>query len=540
MMIGVMAAAFLTILFFPFLMVKKLKFEDGKETSLIVRNDNVKDPRYFAKSFIQKFDEGMKTENGTKFLKLSKAEDLLIWNGSFELDKKISKIMLVDAEATLPKGTKAQKEIYAKQNLTIESKSTIRACASAKCLFLDEQVEVIRWVDAKEHLVAKKNCNLGVSATAEIRVVVEPQCEFRRLYAPIIEVKKYIPMVDNFKDEIIVNRIAPVYKKTKRDIRMVDDSQELKGTIISKTDVEIGAGAIVYGDVKSEHTVHIRKGAIVTGNVFAEDAVIMEKESKVLGNVFAMGNVYIGPDARVGIIGRTKSVVSRNNMVLAQGAVIYGYVCTDVSGATVSASDFEYEVKRYENIKIKDSAATPAKDFERIVCKKTEQGYIYFDDVNEFNDIDYYGFRDNDNMRGIIVPDGAEEINESMFFDCSELEYVKIPASVKKIGDFAFFSCRKLKRIDIEPDSQMEEIGEYAFSECDSLEEVTIPHVELVKAAAFRRNPNLKCVKIMDKNVDIICSDLAFQDCDQLQENEFMTADCVTIKRLQDGFGNTN
>lgn len=508
------------ILFFPFLMAYFVKYDDGRETSLIVRNDNVKDPRYFSKSFKAKIKEGLADRKSELYVKLSKPEEIIFWKSNFKYDKKLDKLIYIADDTKIDDKNTFVKEIYAKDNVKFGTKDKIRAIAGEKNVHLGEGTTIYRWADAEETMVVEKFSKLGISTTAGERLIVEPQCQFGRLFAPRVEIKNSILIEHEAgKDEVIVNQIAPLYKKIVRDIECVEDGTEFRNTVITRKKLVVGAGAIVYGDIKSDKSVHIKKGAIVTGNVFAENAVIIEDGAKILGNVFGNESVYIGPNVRIGITGRIKSAVSREDMVVAEGAVIFGYVGTENKGKTVKAEDFALEVKDNENIQIEDVLVTPAMDFRRIHCKLDTKGYVHLENKEDFENIDDYGFRENDKLKGMIIPDGATIVNSSMFYGCKNLEYVRIPNTVKVIGDYAFYSCTKLKNVEFEPGTDLDTIGEYAFSECASLTKIELPKVSKIENAVFRNDVNLEEITVSPGMNGLDCSALAVHSCDNLKVN---------------------
>lgn len=519
-MLVIFSIIFVAILLFPFLMACFVKYDDGRETSLIVRNDNVKNPRYFSKSFKGKIKEALADRTSEWYVKLSKAEEILVWKRNAKYDKKLDKLIVITDDTEIDDKNTFLKEIYAKDNVKFGVKNKIRALAGDKDVRLGEKTTIYRWVDAEETLVAEKFSKLGVSATAGERLIVEPQCQFGRLFAPRVEIKNSILMVqETDKEEVIVNRIAPLYKKIQRDIECVEDGEELRKTVITRKKFVVGAGAVIYGDIKSDQTVHIKKGAIVTGNVFAENAIVIEDGARVFGNVFGNENVYIGPNVRIGITGRIKSVVSREDMVIAEGAVIFGYIGTEKKGKTVKAEDFALEVKDHENIKIEDVKVEPAIVFRRIHCELDGNGYVHLESREEFEDIDYYGFRENDKLKGMVIPDGVTIVNPSMFYGCENLEYVRIPNSVKVIGEYAFYSCTRLKKVEFEQETELERIGEYAFSECASLMSMHLPKVSKIENAAFRNDVNLEEITVYPGQDGLDCSALAVHHCDNLKVN---------------------
>lgn len=75
-----------------------------------------------------------------------------------------------------------------------------------------------------------------------------------------------------------------------------------------------------------------------------------------------------------------------------------------------------------------------------------------------------------------VVPEGVEEIGESAFYYCKNLEAIVIPEGMMYIGDWAFEECRSLVSVNIP--ASIEEIGTmgeiYVFSGCKVLEMINV------------------------------------------------------------------
>lgn len=115
-----------------------------------------------------------------------------------------------------------------------------------------------------------------------------------------------------------------------------------------------------------------------------------------------------------------------------------------------------------------------------------------------------------DEMTGIILPDGLEEIQDDAFLWDTKLENVTIPASVKKIGRTAFGQCHSLKEIVI-PSSALN-LGDNIFFECKNLASVTLPeNLDYIPAEMFYSCKSLSSIKLPAKLSRI--GDKAFYGC---------------------------
>lgn len=117
--------------------------------------------------------------------------------------------------------------------------------------------------------------------------------------------------------------------------------------------------------------------------------------------------------------------------------------------------------------------------------------------MNNFYDWeDYYEeahpFKENPNIKNIIIKNGITYIGSESFSNCTSLKSVSIPDSVTSIGKYAFYKCNKLKEIDI-PNS-IETIEEEAFAYCSAFTKITLPEslIELSETAFY------KCTSIIE------------------------------------------
>ena len=98
--------------------------------------------------------------------------------------------------------------------------------------------------------------------------------------------------------------------------------------------------------------------------------------------------------------------------------------------------------------------------------------------------IEAEAYKDNKEIRTVIIPNTVTTIGYKAFMDCDNLESVVIPDSVTVIDEMAFYSCDNLKSIEL-PDS-LKTFGNNAFGYCKNLTTVTIPGSVEVEAEEER------------------------------------------------------
>ena len=138
----------------------------------------------------------------------------------------------------------------------------------------------------------------------------------------------------------------------------------------------------------------------------------------------------------------------------------------------------------------------------------------------------------------LIIPEGATNIRNYAFYNCSSLTSINIPDSVSNIGSSAFYNCSNLTSINI-PDS-VSNIGNSAFSNCNSLASIIVSNentkyyssgnclIEIVTKTLILGCKN--SIIPTDGSVTIIGS-YAFSNCSSL--TSIIISDSITSIRQQ-------
>lgn len=124
-------------------------------------------------------------------------------------------------------------------------------------------------------------------------------------------------------------------------------------------------------------------------------------------------------------------------------------------------------------------------------------------DLMAFSNLEHYSFN-NTKIKEILLPDNINEIPESAFENCSELEYINIPEAVNYISNSAFKNCTNLKSVII--NSTDIKIASNAFAGCISLNCVI----------------NANSITSIGRNAFSNCNDLVFYDSDISESNPYL------------------
>ncbi len=114
-------------------------------------------------------------------------------------------------------------------------------------------------------------------------------------------------------------------------------------------------------------------------------------------------------------------------------------------------------------------------------------------------------FYNIDSITKITMPDTVEYINDSVFYDCNNLQAIHLSDNLKSIGEYAFYGCSALSNIKIPENVTL--ICEKTFSNCSSLESVVLSEgLCKIGSLAFASTPALTEIHI-PKTVTSLASD---------------------------------
>lgn len=339
--------AFIVMTMLPFML--SLGVPVNVKGTLVVRSDNKKDPRYFAKSFRSIMKKAFEESGEDGLLHLSKDEPYILGEelGKYVKSGRVDSLVLSSQNLETAEALTFEKEIYVGGEAKIASGSVLRAI-SAQNVTLGVNCRVYRWSDAEEKMAVLPGARLGSSCTSHQYLAISEGCSFLKLYAPTVEVLNRDQVVEAHKPESEQEEflMLPVMKDIVINWKKVNADDKVGYSIVTAYRLLVGNHAIVMGDIKSKKGVHLCRGAVVYGNVFAEKAIVIEEGCRIYGNVFSQDSVYVGSGCIIGRVGRTKSVIGRQGVILSEGAVIYGYVGCEHKGCTVEVGRFKKMIQK--------------------------------------------------------------------------------------------------------------------------------------------------------------------------------------------------
>lgn len=335
------AILFVLVLVLPFVPSFAELAMQRDASPLPIKNDYVRDPRYFAHSFRRIINENLGSRTAGRYeLQLSRREvvEVVDTAPACTNNEAYPYICYCASDLNIESEAAFLKEIYVRGDADFGARNSLRALACDGNIILRHDSTVLRWIDAEGSLRVGRDCNLGVSASCGTEMSLGSGCSFKRLYAfPVVAGGR-----EGLKDAVMVALEAdegPICEPY--DPAQLGDAElamanilpySRKATVITRVSLDIGDYSYIAGHVKSYGDLTLGKYVIVCGNVFVEGVLRVGEGCHIHGTVFSNGWIEIGVGAVVGDSGAIKSVVARKGIRLMSGAMVFGLVSTEGEG----------------------------------------------------------------------------------------------------------------------------------------------------------------------------------------------------------------
>lgn len=330
---------FLIMIIYPFWPGYKELKRGQDNDNLYIKKDYVKDPRYFGLSFrnlLEPFLGQISELSAGQTLEIDLSKKELIILGQIEKQQAFAedKITIFPEDTILlPKST-FLKEVYALKKLEAGEMCELRAVAIDDDGYLHQGVKIIRWIDTQGSLVVENDCDLGISASSETKLMLKGKnCIFKRLFAPIIEIGLAEEFVNDYGS--IELQKYPEYNDVDYDIEKIKENSVFVKNIVTHKKFVVHSSATIIGSVKAYKDMCLEENAKIFGNVFCERDLVIGNGCRITGTVFVQGCLKVGNNVVLGEKGKIKSVIVRKNIVFGTGIVIHGFVLTEGVGKTI-------------------------------------------------------------------------------------------------------------------------------------------------------------------------------------------------------------
>jgi predicted acyltransferase (DUF342 family) len=327
-------AAFLTLLFLPFLPgVLELRRKRDVDP-LPIQSDNTKDPRHFGRAFRALLERHVPDHAGPLPLKteikLRRTESLEVHEEvSVGPGEKSSSILVSTGNATIGRDARVG-EIYATGDARVKEAARIRGLACDGSLIMQPGCVVERWIDSEGNASVGAGCDLGVSASAGGRIKLASGCRFQRLWGLPISTGRAAR--SDAQDQ--TSEGPPLQDEVVWADKWLSfpPKSVIKSNVIAHGDVSVGADSVVKGSIKAHGDITLARGVTVEGNVVSRGSVRLERGVRVRGNIFVEKDLFIGPNARIGHRQGHKSAYSSGKITLSKGTMVYGRLFAESGG----------------------------------------------------------------------------------------------------------------------------------------------------------------------------------------------------------------
>ena len=510
----ILTITFFVLIFLP-IIVACIYYLATSGSVMSIRQDKVRDQRYFAHSFSRMIEKALPSAQDNT-LKLSREERFIDYEQlcALESDTAEQLVIIRDEDFESPENIKVyDKEVYFGGNAVFDTPEiSIRAAYSRQRMSLGNKTDVIRWVDAEDTLAVYDDCDLGVSATAGNQLSIGKNVKFRRLYAPVIYFGQYPDhLIDPLEGRDQLKFTLPLVSDKKKAKHVTNENATDLGTapysIVTPSKTLIVEDITLQGDIHAMGSVRICAGAGVLGNIFAEGSILLEAGCFVAGNVFSQEKLEIEQNVLIGKKGQAGSVISRGKMTIKENTVIYGYVSSEAGGTVCPI--YEQDTPRYEGE-------------YRFNTYETEYTDVAFKDLRDFELADDAAYRKNVSVRSAVLPEGAKSIRQSMFFGCENLVRMELPKSLTTIEDFGLADCGNLEDLTSFEETSLEELGVSALENCTKLKRLDFPvTIRHIGAASCAGLTELEHLMFAPGNKLTAVDDHAFRDCKKLKRLSF-------------------
>jgi predicted acyltransferase (DUF342 family) len=201
-----------------------------------------------------------------------------------------------------------EKEVYAAGNIKSGDRNSFRALLSNGDITLGDACDVARWAHSDASISVGRKNRLYGRVSAEIRICLQRDTRFGRMYAPAIHFGE-----SSRANSAPTPQAGALTEITKPD-RLVDQGAErwlIAGSL------EIPPASLHRGELVSTENLSVGATSRIEGSLKSNGMLQLGHEVCVTGAVVATGNVHVGRDCRI-----SGPVVSENRIVIASGSVI--------------------------------------------------------------------------------------------------------------------------------------------------------------------------------------------------------------------------
>jgi hypothetical protein len=252
--------------------------------------------------------------------------------------------------ALIPAGRVVDADIYADAALELEEGAALRAAVGRSDITLGKDSGVLRWLHADGGIYLRRGSSAYGRLSAGQSIRMEPGCGFQRMHAPSIltvdagqdgdcvSVPSTAHVCETSEDaqHLPADR-GEVFASSRPRLRVKGNfvlapGETLNANVITTGELQFGAGARLFGSVKSYRGAELEEGSCVHGSIVCGGTLRLGPRSFVTGPIMAEGDVLVARGCRVGEPDALTTISSSGTQI-APGCQLHGTVWARVRGS---------------------------------------------------------------------------------------------------------------------------------------------------------------------------------------------------------------
>lgn len=241
-------------------------------------------------------------------------------------------VVIAAVNMELPARTVFVKEIYAAGALKGGEESTYRAIYGDADVALGRASRVMRWAHAAGSLRAGRDCDLYGRISSDGEIVMDAGCAFQRVHAQRIEIGE-ARAADPSQRGLETPGGAVEARRVVRGNLEIRPGEVVRGDVVARGRVRVGAGAILLGSLKSGKGLVLEDDVQARGSVVSGEGMRIGAGCRIHGPVIAEREMWIESDTHCGEADALTSVCALKIRVR-EGVVIFGTLWAREAGET--------------------------------------------------------------------------------------------------------------------------------------------------------------------------------------------------------------
>jgi cytoskeletal protein CcmA (bactofilin family) len=271
--------------------------------------------------------------DGAEYVVLGRCEEALALPLQ-QHDEICSVVLATSADLVLPSATTFLKDIYAGGGFIGGIGNHYRAILGDRSVQLGRGSRVMRWVHAVGEFRANEGCRLYGRVSSDSAIRLHAGCSFLRLNAPRIETGPASQTEDQGKRSSSSPRPLNSSRMLLDHDFQIGAGEEFTGNLVVRGRLRVGAGARVWGSIKSSAELIIERDVFVSGSLISATRMYIGQGGTICGPLIAERELEMEAGTRCG--GREcPTTVSAPSIKLKEGVVVFGTLWARERGQVV-------------------------------------------------------------------------------------------------------------------------------------------------------------------------------------------------------------